>query len=62
MELSPDIDLVQSINDHTVSWRQGDIVELGAVSVNGAVIPLDELTARQYIDSVPLDLDYLSWP
>lgn len=30
-------------------------------SVDGAMIPLDELTARQYIDSVPLDLDYLSW-
>lgn len=32
MEFSPDIDLVESINDHTISWRQGDIVELGAVS------------------------------
>lgn len=32
MEFSPDIDLVQEINDHTTSWRQGDIVELGAIS------------------------------
>ena len=31
-------------------------------SVDGAMNPLDEMTARQYIDSQPLDLDYLSWP
>ncbi len=30
-------------------------------SVDGAMIPLDELTAREYIDSDVLDLDYLSW-
>lgn len=30
-------------------------------SIEGAMIPLDELTAREYIDSDPLDLDYLSW-
>lgn len=30
-------------------------------SVSGTMIPLDELTARRYIDSSPLDLDYLSW-
>ncbi|MCY4555697.1 MAG: hypothetical protein OXF79_04820 [Chloroflexi bacterium] len=33
----------------------------GAIkSVDGAMIPLDELTAREYIDSDVLDLDYLS--
>ena len=26
------------------------------------MIPFDELTAREYIDSVVLDLDHLSWP
>ena len=31
-------------------------------SVRGAMVPLDELTARDYIDSDPLDLDYLSLP
>ena len=31
-------------------------------SVECAMIPLDELSARAYIDSDPLDLDYLSWP
>ena len=31
-------------------------------SVDGAMTPLDELSARQYIDSEPLDLDHLSWP
>lgn len=31
-------------------------------SVDGAMIPLDELTAREYIDSDLLDLDHLSWP
>lgn len=30
-------------------------------SVDGAMIPLDELTAREYLDSDALDLDYLSW-
>jgi hypothetical protein len=30
-------------------------------AVDGAMIPLDELTAREYIDSDALDLDYLSW-
>ncbi len=30
-------------------------------SVDGAMIPFDELTAREYLDSDPLDLDYLSW-
>lgn len=30
-------------------------------SVDGAAIPLDELTAREYVDSDPLDLDHLSW-
>ncbi len=30
-------------------------------SIEGAMIPLDELTAREYVDSDPLDLDYLSW-
>ncbi len=30
-------------------------------SVDGAMIPLDELTAREYVDSDTLDLDYLSW-
>jgi hypothetical protein len=29
-------------------------------SIDGAVIPLDELTAREYLDSDALDLDYLS--
>lgn len=29
-------------------------------SIDGAMIPLDELTAREYVDSDPLDLDYLS--
>lgn len=29
-------------------------------SVDGAMIPFDELTAREYIDSDPLDLDHLS--
>ena len=34
----------------------------GAIrSVDGAMIPLDELTAREYIDSDVLDLDYLTW-
>lgn len=28
--------------------------------VDGAMIPLDELTAREYVDSDPLDLDYLT--
>ena len=31
-------------------------------SVDGAMIPLDELTAREYLDSDPLDLDHLSSP
>ena len=31
-------------------------------SVDGAMNPLDKMTARQYINSQPLDLDYLSWP
>lgn len=31
-------------------------------SVDGAMIPLDELTAREYTDSDLLDLDHLSWP
>lgn len=31
-------------------------------SVDGAMIPFDELTARDYIDSDALDLDFLSWP
>lgn len=30
-------------------------------SVDGAMIPLDELSALEYIDSDALDLDYLSW-
>ena len=30
-------------------------------SVDGAMIPLDELTAREYVDSDVLDLDYLTW-
>jgi hypothetical protein len=30
-------------------------------SVDGAMVPLDELSAREYVDSDPLDLDYLSW-
>lgn len=30
-------------------------------SVDGSMIPLDEFTAREYVDSDPLDLDYLSW-
>ena len=30
-------------------------------SVDGAMIPLDELTAREYVDSDAMDLDYLSW-
>lgn len=29
--------------------------------IEGAMIPLDELTAREYLDSDPLDLDYLSY-
>ncbi len=29
-------------------------------SIDGAMIPLDEFTAREYVDSDPLDLDYLS--
>ncbi|MGH9267020.1 MAG: hypothetical protein ACRD0D_02465, partial [Acidimicrobiales bacterium] len=34
----------------------------GAVgSIDGAMIPLDEFTGREYVDSDPLDLDYLSW-
>ncbi len=43
------------------SWiRRSDT--LGVVrSIDGAMIPLDELTAREYVDSDPLDLDYLSW-
>lgn len=31
-------------------------------SVDGAMVPLDEFSAREYVDSDPLDLDYLSWP
>ena len=31
-------------------------------SVGGAMIPLDELTAREYLDSYPLDLEHLSSP
>ncbi|MDE0652795.1 MAG: hypothetical protein OXI26_04025 [bacterium] len=30
-------------------------------SVDGAMIPLDRMRARDYLDSDPLDLDYLSW-
>jgi hypothetical protein len=30
-------------------------------SIQGAMIPLDELTAREYLDSDALDLDYLSY-
>ncbi len=30
-------------------------------SIDGAMIPLDELSGREYVDSDPLDLDYLSW-
>ena len=30
-------------------------------SVDGAMIPLDGMTAQEYLDSDPLDLDYLSW-
>jgi hypothetical protein len=30
-------------------------------SIDGAMVPLDELTAREYVDSEVLDLDYLSW-
>jgi hypothetical protein len=29
-------------------------------SVNGAVMTLDDLTARDYVESDPLDLDHLS--
>lgn len=29
--------------------------------IDGAMIPLDELTGREYVDSDPLDVDYLSW-
>lgn len=30
-------------------------------SIDGAMIPLDELSAREYLESDALDLDYLSW-
>ena len=30
-------------------------------SADGAMIPLDGMTAQEYLDSDPLDLDYLSW-
>lgn len=30
-------------------------------SVDGAMVPLDELSALEYVDSDALDLDYLSW-
>lgn len=34
----------------------------GAIaSVDGAMIPLEELTALEYVESDPLDLDHLSW-
>ena len=29
--------------------------------IDGAMIPLDEMTALEYLESDALDLDYLSW-
>lgn len=43
------------------SWlRQAEPFE-SIRSIDGAMIPLDEMTALEYLESDPLDLDYLSW-
>ena len=40
----------EAVDASLASWRQG----------NGGVMTLDDLTARDYVESDPLDLDHLS--
>jgi hypothetical protein len=51
----------ESWDDMVDGWIRR-LEPLGVIrSVDGAMIPLDEMTAREYLDSDALDLDYLSW-
>lgn len=57
-----DATMTQEQWDGLVDGWLGRIEPVGViVGVDGAMIPLDELTAREYLDSDQLDLDQLSW-